>query len=226
MNFDSNLLPKPNKIVAPPWDLKGNGYIFIFKFPKSFVEKKGFLADYQAEKFKGYFGTVMLVDYAESGVGPYKELLFVPGMFDLGGKTIYSISKIYVSSYDSVWNGIENWGIPKELADFKVNNLNENEDIFEVSIEGKVFFKAHLKKQNFYFPITTKFFPLKLAQRLRDKLLITSSPAKGKATFAKLKQIEVNPKFFPDISQVKPLLVLAVKDFKMQFPTPISLDFT
>jgi hypothetical protein len=218
MYFDSAQMPKPSKIVAPPWNLRGNGYIFIFKFSREFVERNGFLADYQADKFSGFFGTVMLVDYAESGVGAYRELLFVPGMFNFNNKKIYSISKIYVSSYDSVWNGIENWGIPKELADFKLTQPNDKEDIFEVSVEGKTFLKAHLQKRSFYFPITTKFFPLKLAQKLRDKLLITNSPAKGKATFAKIKQIEVNQAFFPDISQVKPLMVLAVKDFEMQFP--------
>ncbi|MFN3850708.1 MAG: hypothetical protein ACK4NY_14840 [Spirosomataceae bacterium] len=220
MYFDTDKLPKPEKTVTPPWNLKGNGYIFIYKFPREFVEKFGFLSDYQAESFDGFFGTVMLVDYAESGVGPYRELLFVPGMFNLNNKKIYSISKIYVSSYDSVWNGIENWGIPKELADFEVKKVNQDEEIFEVSNNRKTFFKVHLRKRNFYFPISTKFFPLKLAQKLRKDLLITNSPANGKATLAKVIDIEVDSQFFPDISLAKPLLVLAVKDFKMKFPIP------
>ncbi|MCU0326166.1 MAG: acetoacetate decarboxylase family protein [Spirosomaceae bacterium] len=224
MYFDSDNLPKPEKTVAPPWSLKGNGYIFIFKFSRAFVEKFGFLSEYQTKSFTGFFGTVMLVDYSESEVGPYQELLFVPGMFNLNNKKIYSIAKIYVSSYDSVWNGIENWGIPKELADFEVISPNKNEDIFTVSMAGKLFFKARLRRRGFYFPISTKFFPLKLAQKLRKNLLITNSPASGKATLAKLVEIEVDNEFFPDIAQAKPLMVLAVKDFEMQFPIPKTIE--
>lgn len=207
--------------TPPPWKLKGNGYIFLYHFPKSFVEKFGFLADYQANRFDGDFvGTVMLVDYATSAVGPYHELLFVPGRLNFDKKKIFSISKIYVSSQDSVENGIANWGIPKELADFKITKLSEKEEIVEVMVAGKIFFKAHLHKRSFKFPITTKFFPLKLAQKLSNDLLITNSPARGKASFAKLLNIEVDSSHFPPISQLKPLSILAVSDFEMEFPHP------
>lgn len=207
--------------APPPWKLKGNGYIFLYHFPKSFVEKFGFLADYQADRFNGDFvGTVMLVDYETSAVGPYHELLFVPGRLKFDKKKIFSISKIYVSSQDSVENGIANWGIPKELADFKITKLNEKEEIVEVMIAGKTFFKVHLHKRSFKFPITTKFFPLKLAQKLGYDLLITNSPAKGKASFAKLLKIKVDSSYFPPISQLKPLSILAVSDFEMEFPHP------
>lgn len=207
--------------APPPWKLKGNGYIFLYHFPKSFVEKFGFLSDYQVDRFNGDFvGTVMLVDYATSAVGPYHELLFVPGRLSFDKKKIFSISKIYVSSQDSVENGIANWGIPKELADFKITKLSEKEEVVEVMIAGKTFFKVHLQKRSFKFPITTKFFPLKLAQKLGNDLLITNSPAKGKASFAKLFNIEVDSSHFPPISQLNPLSILAVSDFEMEFPHP------
>lgn len=207
--------------APPPWKLKGNGYIFLYHFPKSFVERFGFLADYQADRFNGDFvGTVMLVDYATSAVGTYHELLFVPGRLDFDKKKIFSISKIYVSSQESVENGIANWGIPKELADFKITKLSEKEELIEVMIAEKTFFKVHLQKHSFKFPITTKFFPLKLAQKLDNDLLITNSPAKGKASFAKLLNIEVDSSLFPPISQLKPLSILSVSSFEMEFPHP------
>lgn len=210
--------------APPPWKLKGNGYIFLYHFPKSFVEKFSFLADYQADRYNGDFvGTVMLVDYATSAVGPYHELLFVPGRFTFDKKKIFSISKIYVSSQESVENGIANWGIPKELANFKIRKPTPKETIVEVVIEGKTFFHVHLRDGSFKFPITTKFFPLKLAQKLGDDLLITNSPARGKASFAQLLDIEVDSSYFPPISQLKPLSILAVSDFEMEFPKPLIL---
>ncbi|RZK00390.1 MAG: acetoacetate decarboxylase, partial [Flavobacterium sp.] len=118
----------PTQIAPPPWDLTGNGYVFLFHFSKAFVQEQGFLDDYQKDTYKGGLlglGTVMLVDYTTSDVGPYKELLFVPGRFSFNkpADNTWGISKIYVSSYYSVWNGRENWGIPKELAEFNIQKI-------------------------------------------------------------------------------------------------------
>ncbi|MDP5120573.1 MAG: acetoacetate decarboxylase family protein [Spirosomaceae bacterium] len=210
----------PSIVASPPWKLTGNGYIFTFWFTKKWAKAFGHLHDFQLESAVGGFGTVMLVDYHSSDVGPYQELLIVPGRFKLNGKKQFSISKIYVSSYESVWNGINNWGIPKELADFEFTSLSENKERVKVSINGKTFFEVEVAKRDVYVPITTKFFPLRLAQKRGDNLLITNSSAKGKATFAKAENLTINQEQFPDISTLKPLISLAVKDFEMTFPVP------
>ena len=210
----------PNIAAPPPWTLTGNGYIFTYWFSKEWVETFGHLLDFQEKGFLGGLGTVMLVDYRSSEVGPYRELLIVPGRFELGGKKQYSISKIYVSTYESVWNGINNWGIPKELADFEINQLTDNREEIKVSLRGEVFFEAVLTKRNFYFPISTRFFPLRLAQQRKADLLVTNSSAKGKATFLKYYALRINQEYFPDVSALNPLTILAVKNFTMTFPVP------
>ena len=209
-------------IIAPaPWNLTGDAYIMVYKFSKDFVKEYGFLADYQQDRFLGHIGTVMLVDYKTSGVGPYRELLFIPGMFTFDWKKMFSISKIYVSSRDSVYNGIENWGIPKEYADFDwQTNADGTEDI-SVSIEGKEFFKTTIKKGFISFPLTTSLLPLTVVQKLRKDLIITNPTAKGKATLASIKSIKVDKNFFPDLSKAKPLLTMKVKDFEMNFNVPL-----
>ncbi|MFT6206087.1 MAG: hypothetical protein ACI9V1_002331 [Spirosomataceae bacterium] len=210
----------PTIVAAPPWTLTGEGYIFTFWFTKKWAKAFGHLLGFQSENALGGLGTAMLVNYHSSDVGPYQELLIVPGRFDLGGKKQFSISKIYVSTYESVWNGINNWGIPKELADFEFNLISENKEQIKVSVNGEVFFEAKLTKKSLYIPISTLFFPLRLAQEKGDKLLITSSSAKGKATLAKVSGLKINQSCFPDISELKPLITLAVKDFEMIFPVP------
>ena len=209
-------------IIAPaPWNLTGDAYIMVYKFPKDFVKEYGFLTDYQRDRFLGYVGTVMLVDYKTSGVGPYRELLFIPGMFTFDWKKMFSISKIYVSSRDSVYNGIENWGIPKECADFIwQTNPNGSEDI-SVSVEGKEFFKTTIKKGFISFPITTSILPLTVVQKLRKDLIITNPTAKGKATLSSMKSIEVDKNFFPDLSKASPLITMKVKNFEMNFNVPL-----
>jgi Acetoacetate decarboxylase (ADC) len=216
-------MEKPENInIAPaPWHLTGNAYIMVYKFSKRFVEEYGFLTDYQQDRFLGYVGTVMLVDYKTSGVGAYRELLFIPGMFTFDWKKVFSISKIYVSSHDSVYNGIENWGIPKEYADFDwLQNTDGSEDI-SAKIDGKEFFKANFKKGFISFPLTTKIFPLNVVQKLRKDLIITNPTAKGKATLSSMKSVKVDKNFFPDLSKATPFLTMKVKDFEMTFNVPV-----
>lgn len=214
------------KIAPAPWNLTGDAYIMVYKFSKDFVQEYGFLADYQRDRFLGYVGTVMLVDYKTSAVGPYRELLFIPGMFTFNWKKMFSISKIYVSSRDSVYNGIENWGIPKEFADFDWQTNPDGSEDISVSLEGKEFFKTTIKKGFIPFPITTSILPLTVVQKLRKDLIITNPSAKGKATLASVKTMQVDRNFFPDLSKTSPLITMKVKDFEMNFNVPVvKIDY-
>lgn len=65
-----------------------------------------------------------------SGVGPYRELLFIPGAFHINGRYTFSIPKIYVSTETSVNSGIKNWGIPKEVADFTVEDQADGSTLY------------------------------------------------------------------------------------------------
>jgi acetoacetate decarboxylase len=74
----------------------------------------------------------MLVDYEQSPVGPYQELLFIPGRFQFGRRRYYMVTQIYVSTQVSVENGQENWGIPKQLAQFHFETVDERVKQFTV----------------------------------------------------------------------------------------------
>jgi hypothetical protein len=212
------------KIVPPPWTLHGDGVVIVAHFPESFVREHGFLAHFQRDGYRGYIGTVMLVDYHTSGVGPYRELLFIPGLFSLGGRTTFSISKIYVSTYDSVWNGIENWGIPKELADFNLTTLPDGTRAFEVSQNGKLFFSARVKPWSFRFPVSTGLLPgFLVTQQRRNDLLLTQPEATGKGRLASLKDVAIDPAYFPDIRRGMVLSTITVEDFTMTFPVSVDL---
>ncbi len=216
--LSTNSLSLPTIVAPPPWTLTGNGYIFLYRFPNKFIQENGFLSDYQRVSYKGLVGCVMLVDYHTTPVGPYQELLFIPGVFKMMDKNTFSISKIYVSDQNSVWNGIENWGIPKEKCDFKIQAMNERTEEFVALLNGEPFFEATIRRGNFSFPLTTKLFPWRIMQQLREDWVLTKPTAGGKAYFGKLTEVKVNPEFFPNIAPFKPLGVLVVKDFQMVFP--------
>lgn len=190
-------------------------------FPESFVRQHGFLADFQRAGYLGWLGTVMLVDYQTSGVGPYCELLFIPGLFRLGSRTTFSISKIYVSTVESVVNGIENWGIPKELADFSIITAPDGAKTYGVSQHGTQFFSITARSFGPRFPVTTRLLPgFRVMQQRRNDLLLTAPVAAGTARLASLRDLSVNPAQFPDIGRGWVLATLAVENFTMTFPVP------
>lgn len=203
-----------------PWQLTGNAYIMLYKFPKEFVLKNGFLADFQRSRFLGYIGAVMLVDYHSSNVGPYQELLFIPGMFTFDWKKVFSISKIYVSTPDSVENGQNNWGIPKEIASFVWNKSLQGKTEILVSKEGKSFFSIEINERVFSIPFKSSIFPFTIVQRQDDDLLMTQPSFSGKMGVVSTKKIVVNSNYFPDISKINPLITFKLSNFEMNFPNP------
>ena len=214
-----------SKMAPAPWQLSGEAFVILYKFSKEFIENNSFLADYQKKGWNGGFGTVMVVNYVTSAVGPYFELLFIPGQIKSEGFTVknlsgYSISKIYVSTQTSVDNGIVNWGIPKEKADFVWKDIDANTTHIDVSINGNVFFSSKFSKNNFRFPVTTSLLPLKVLQKLYDKFILTKPKASGKAKIAKMKSVTINQNYFPDLALQKPIATVYIDNFEMIFPIP------
>ncbi|WP_153042649.1 acetoacetate decarboxylase family protein [Rufibacter ruber] len=209
----------PAGIVPAPWFLTGHGAVFLYAFPKAFLRQFGFLDPDLCRQHKLGLGAVMAVKYDTSGVGPYQELLFIPGIFRRGGKLTFAISKIYVSTHASAASGRENWGIPKEVADFHFRKQGDGTQLFDVSREGRTFFSAEVHPKGFSFPVTTKLLPLfRVVQERRGRLLLTQPQASGHAHLANVPYLEADAAYFPPVQHLKPLAVLAVQDFKMVFP--------
>jgi hypothetical protein len=123
--------PRTEEIArAPgPWTLKGTIYMFMMyissKDAQVLSEMKPFLyspleagSSYSEGKLIGGMAMVQVIRYTESPVGPYDELVMVPGNYeyqrdkkDKDGNTKVEtkknlrISRIYVSTKESCWNG-------------------------------------------------------------------------------------------------------------------------
>ena len=214
---------KPALIAPAPWKLQGKGYVLLYQFSKEFVEKQGFLTEFhQKYDFKGIIGAVMLVDYHSSPVGSYQELLFIPGMFRFTESIAFNISKIYVSTYESVYNGIQNWGIPKEIAGFSLEKQPDKFERFKTFREGKNFFQADLKPFGLPIYVNTAWFPFQFYQALEEQVLVTKPQGKGWARFCKVKNLQIDNTLFPDISKQKLLAAMLIPRFTMRFPIPQS----
>jgi len=110
--------------APPPWTLKGTVYSFLFlvssptakDLPSICFSPLEAASVFASGTPKGGLGMVQVIRYTESPVGPYDELLVVPGAFEYeigdkdkrGGvikKRNVRVSRIYVNVKETCWNG-------------------------------------------------------------------------------------------------------------------------
>jgi hypothetical protein len=215
--------PIQEQVVPPPWALDGDGYIFVYRFDRAWAAEAGFIPPHLVGRLRFGLGTVMLVNYRTSGVGPYRELLFIPGLVDDAGRQAFSITRIYVSTEASVVSGRANWGIPKLLADFTWEPVDEQTEQVQVSTpEGGTFFEARLTTQpRPALPFNTDWLPTRptLIQRGNaGEPLVTQPGGNGRVQFARMDSLRVDGRCFPDVGAFRPLLAVRATGFRLMFP--------
>jgi hypothetical protein len=111
--------------LAPaPWSLVVDTGIvlpFLVRPGKSDLSRLLVSSDDRRDAHNYGLGLTLLVNYSACPVGGYDELLVtLPFDNGTGAKELtMRIPQIYVSTENSLRNGRRNWGIRKELADFK-----------------------------------------------------------------------------------------------------------
>ncbi len=204
------------QLKPSPWQLNGKGYIILYHFSrKSLSTIQPTIHDNLIAQ--PGIGGMMIVDYQHSDIGSYQELLLIPGLVRHQNQKYRTITNIYVSTEVSIINGIRNWGIPKQLAHFRMINESKYSS-FSVSTNDHCFFKASLKPYGPSFPISTRLVPLQLVQSRHGRLLETTPTGKGVARLARLDSIWIDAHYFPNISHIKPLLALEISNFAIRFP--------
>lgn len=209
--------------LAPaPWKLKGSGYVVAVRLPEQARDEELFIADSLKGKRRGRLAVLMFVDYSESDVGPYHELLFIPGSFRFNRSVNRSISRIFVSTWESVVNGNINWGIPKERCDFSVSYGPEEDRIALTAEDGTTFAELTLRpRKMFRLPTTTALVPQSLrtlGQHRNGQQYLYAPRSKGHIKPARLVSARFNPAYFPDLTQGKVISCWRVTDFQMVFP--------
>jgi len=204
-----------------PWYMTGDAYILVLKMPEEMLDTQCFVPD-ELKGFRlGAPSNVMYVDYKSSPVGPYKELLFVPGKFRFGKKACSTISKIFVSTRESVVNGVENWGIPKTLARFETRTMPDGHERVVVSTEGLVFADLTFSASSFGVPFSDRWVPERfrvMAQPYRGKTYFYVPRTRATIKRARLRQNRIDSNLFPDISRGKPLRCVRLEGFCMHIP--------
>lgn len=206
--------------VDPPWSLEGSGSILLFRFEPEFLERAAFLPETLRPDLAGRLGLVMLVEYRDSAVGPYWELLFLAGPLLLDRRRVFSITKIYVSTEASAVNGRENWGIPKEVADFEVDRRGRTERVI-VTLGGRTVADLTLGFRRLSLWATAAMLPRSwrtLFQPSGDRTYITTLEGRGVVHPARLLKARIDPELFPDLTQGRVLAGIHVSRFQLLLP--------
>jgi hypothetical protein len=210
--------------VAPapaPWKLTGSGYVFMIRLPKAMTDAELFTPPELRDKRVGNVATLMIVDYATSGVGPYRELLVTPGVFQSEHGRFHSVTRIYVSTYESVANGRVNWGIPKDVADFSMEKGESGRADIVVSRDGRLLAQIRLEAHGLPFPIWSGLLPVArrtLLQPWAGKTYRIAPSARGFARRARILDLRFDPELFPDLSRGRVVAGFHLPRFTMTFP--------
>jgi Acetoacetate decarboxylase (ADC) len=204
-----------------PWQMKASAYVLAVRMPEDVLDNHAFVPKTLQGKRTGETSYVMFVDYQSSNVGPYQELLVAPAVFAFDQGHYPAITRIYVSTYESVVNGRKNWGIPKDRADFSVTRDADKVDQIRVGRDGHVFAELRLKPFGLSLPVTSKVLPAGLRTLMQpwcgNTYRFTLS-SKGTLRMAKLVDWHFDPAFFPDLARGRVIAAGYFPSFDMTFP--------
>lgn len=209
-----------------PWDLRGSGWIVALKLPRESPAQDAFVPPELAGRGRGLASYLMYVDYAQSGCGPYRELLFIPGAFPFDdGRRHLTISRIVVSTWDSVVNGRNNWGIPKDRADFEAvqGGADGREECVRVTTDGRELCELRFGTLRFAPPLPVHGALLPealrtLAQRFRGHTFYYAPEARGRLRPGRLLSWRFDAALFPDLAGAAVIAAFKVESFRMSFP--------
>jgi len=209
------------KRVPAPWSLRGHAWLVALRLPAGDPARTAFVPLDLRATVKAAFSVLMCVVYDEAPCGPYRELLFIPGTMNFGGVRHPSISRILVSTWDSVVNGRLNWGIPKERADFDWVR-NAGGDHWRVTSDGRELCSLEFTEPTgVRLPLRSSWMPRQfgtLAQRLDGRTCFYRPEATGDLRLCRVRQWRFDPELFPDLGGATVLMALRIEGFKMVFP--------
>ncbi|WP_348765004.1 acetoacetate decarboxylase family protein [uncultured Salinisphaera sp.] len=208
--------------APPPWRLTGSGYVLLLFCSQACGNRCAEAIPGLAGQARGGIGALMLVDYAHSNVGPYRELLLAPGRFDVGQRRAAVVTHIWVSTQASVDNGRRNWGLPKQLASFETIEHGSDGERVRVQLPDHAPVTLSFSQRGPRLPLSTRILPeawRALEQPWNGHYYRTVIGAKTRARLARLHTINTPAGCgFPDIGGQKARVGVYADRFDLRFP--------
>lgn len=207
--------------LPAPWTLRGHAFAFLMKMPEDNLRDRCFVDPGLAGERAGRFSVFMYVNYSSSNAGAYHELMFIPARYKFNDSKAWTISKIYVSGMETLVNGRENWGIPKEMAKFDSFIDNSGIERVQVSSGNKAFAEMEFAPYGPSFPVTSSLIPpfiRTLGHHHGGKLYSVAPSLQCMARLGRVRTMKINEAYFPDISRGRIILGAYLGNFTAVFP--------
>lgn len=207
--------------VPAPWRLEGSGLILLLRRDTAERDPRWYAMPDSGEVARPGIGLLIFADYWRSEAGPYRELLFIPGRFRADGRLLWSITRILVSSPESVAGGRGNWGIPKELGAFTLLRDADGSRRLHVAQEGETVAELSWRPRGVEIPVSTRLVPapLRTLVQTRDGREFRLVPsARGTMGGARIERLQADPALFPALTPKQVLAAFSVPGFEMTFP--------
>lgn len=204
--------------VPAPWALTGEGWVLFYRLTAVEAAAPGVARPELRAAWRGGLGALAFMRYRTSGVGPYDELLSIPGRVEIGGRRAWSISQIYVSTEASAVSGRANWGIPKDCARFQFEARPTGEDILRAGPDGAPFAGLIARPGGPRLPLNSSAFPLPLAQVWNGQVFRFSLTIKAHVRWLDVIGWRADGAHFPALAGRRPLAAIKLDDFAITFP--------
>jgi hypothetical protein len=114
--------PPPFPIVPGPWECRSDSYWLLYHhsgpLPEyAYAPLEASSADFSGPnsgQFKGGWATIQINHYLETPVGPYDEMVLIPGNFQVPpdregkkGPSNIRITRAYVNQKETTFNGVQ-----------------------------------------------------------------------------------------------------------------------
>ena len=229
LNDDSGMLQPGRDMpvverVPAPWSLDGDAWMVLVRWPRAQTaqSRAAFVPRSLRSTLGAPLGVLLCVDYRHAPCGPYREILLIPGSFVFDdGRRHFSISRILVSTWESVVNGRANWGIPKDRADFDVVDRGDTERIVVSDAQREICALEFERPRGPRMPASTAWMPqrpLTLAQRYAGRTYYYTPAARGSVRRSRLVDWRFDAALFPDLRETRVLVSLRIERFQMTFP--------
>ena len=210
-----------------PWELRASGYVMVLDLPRAELDASPFTPPSLRGTRTSRFAYAMFVDYSDAPVGPYRELLFIPGAFRAAGRSCFTITKIYVSSQASVVAGRRNWGIPKELAEFEVEYGAGGQRVDHVCVRvgGRSAAALTLRSYPIGLPLFGGLVPagMRTLRQTLDGVRYTFAPTgRGALRAARVLAASIDPELFPPFTAAQVLAAARLPRVQMHFPAAVT----
>lgn len=215
--------------------IAGRGAIVLYRFDAEKVEKNCFVPKPYAGLALGGLGAVLALDYFESPIGPFRELVLIPGKFKLeacaegradesGSGECRIATKVYVSDNNPKLLLVNTRGISQELAKIYTSPqsaeawaLNVADSDSESAIQQD-FCSLEVEPIGPVFPLSSSIVPLNfLADHVSNRFRATVS-SKAIARLASLSHAQSDPIRFLDFDSYSPLACIYLDSFTAELP--------